>query len=251
MQYMAAPFAPAQLAHIGFDLVMKLNVDRELERIQPSGGTSLLDAILESTRKFKKLCGMLQKTGDIGQWHLYHVILTDGEDTMSRNPSERVKSASLECIRTSGTVNWHNHVFCIQPGDIHKNPLLLPLQQLSDLLTFHYHSNADVVANMQSFGASMTPPCALLLTIDMSESMQDCWMQVKMGVGALVQGLQGNSLLAVTCFHEDVMTLNEAQILPMEHKRAMPPQEILPSSRLPSSSSLRCPNCSVPSCLLS
>lgn len=249
---MAAGLSQVQYVHSGFEQASRLQVVRALEKIEPSGGSALLDAILESTRRIKKLCGFLQKTGGMDQWHLYHVILTDGEDTMSRSQSEWVQSASLDCIQSSGAVHWENHVFCITFGDIRSNRQLIPLQQLSKLLTFHYHSSAEIAASMQAFAAVLNPPCALVLTIDISQSMRDCWTETKEGVAALVRNLHGSCLMAVTCFHEDVMSLNEAEIQPMEHKRPISELETLHSANRSKSALCECPtSCSTPSCLLS
>lgn len=251
---MATGISQVQVVYSGFCPADKINIERALERIQPSGGSALLDAILESSRRLKKLCGYIAKTREEGRWHLYHVIITDGEDTMSQHPSERVKSAVLDCMQCTGVGSWDNHVYCILAGDVRApiRPELRALQQLSEALIIHYLPSSNITESLQALRSSLTPPYGLLLTIDMSYSMQECWAEVKEGIRALVQGLDSSSLFAVTCFHEEVMTIDDAQI-PMQHKSPMSPQEILPSTRpSPPTPLCHCPaSCTEPSCLLS
>lgn len=253
IQFMATGISQVQVLYSGFSPADKINIDRALERIQPSGGTALLDAILESSRRLKKLCGYIAKTREEGRWHLYHVIITDGEDTMSQHPSERVKAAILDSMQGTGVGSWDNHVCCILAGDIRapRRPELRALQQLAGTLIIHYLPSSGITESLQTMRSSLIPPYGLLLTVDISYSMQEYWTEVKEGIRALVQGLDSSSVFAVTCFHEEVMTIDEAQI-PTEHKKPIPPQEILPSTRLSQTSLFHCPtSCSEPSCLLS
>lgn len=232
---MATPVSPTFIAFCGFEHPNPDSFSAALDRIQPSGGTALLDGILESNRKLKKLYDSLRKKGSCEGWKAVHIVVTDAEENKSHSSAQWVKFQCKECMNAAGHFVWDNFVYCIlQDGslvtrDESERAKLENLNQPDHLFQPLFTTKEHLRSQLNSLYTSLPHPTAVLLTIDVSYSMQDCWDEVKTELVRFVRKLQAEDLLGVTCFHEDVMTLDQASISIREN----PPEEVRPSSREP------------------
>ena len=72
------------LKGLGFESAANSTLISKMRRIQPNGGTALRDSVIQGTSMMLQLYEILAKCEIAHVWNFVHVVLTDGEDTSSK-----------------------------------------------------------------------------------------------------------------------------------------------------------------------
>ena len=85
----------AVFQEIGFEPATTSRLPAILHNIRPSGNTSMRDAVLQSALLLIELGKLMQKIGTHDIWNIVNIVLTDGDDTSSKNHIDETCEAML------------------------------------------------------------------------------------------------------------------------------------------------------------
>jgi len=87
----------AVLEGLGFESAPASGLGSKILTLQPDGGTSMRDSLIQGIQMMLQLHQILAQCGIAGHWNFVHVVITDGDDTSSHSSLQEA-AAIMELI---------------------------------------------------------------------------------------------------------------------------------------------------------